>query len=288
MIPLLLSVAFGTGIGLFYEGLTNPLPPRTDRRGSRLRGVEQFLVRAGLRDVTARDFLLFSLGAGAVGGLLAQVFLGWGVVTLLAVGLGLVAPFVYYMHRHDRRRAALQNVLADAIAQLRDSIRTGLSVQEALVGLARSGPEALRPEFASLVREMRLLGFESAMVGFRDRVADPVVDMVVASLVLNDRLGGRNVSQVLDRLAHATRAQLQIRGEVRAQQARNVLSARVVAAMPLVVLVAVRRINPGYLALFDSWWGQAVLAGCLVSIATGYGAMLLLTRLPEEDRLLGA
>ena len=287
MIPLLLSVAFGAGIGLLYEGLTNPRP-RAARRGGWLRGLEQFLVRAGLRDVTARDFLLFSLGAGAAGGLVAQVFLGWGVVTLLAVGLGLVAPFLYYVRRHDRRRAALQGALADAIAQLRDSIRTGLSVQEALAGLARSGPEALRPEFATLVREMRLLGFEPAMAALRDRLADPVVDMVVAALVLNDRLGGRNVSQVLDRLAHATRAQLQIRSEVRAQQARNVLSARVVAAMPLVVLVAVRRVNPGYLSLFDSWWGQALLAGCLVSVAIGYAGMLLLTRLPEEERLLGA
>jgi tight adherence protein B len=288
VIPLLLSIAFGAGIGLLYEGLTNPLPPTTAPRRGWLRGLERFLVRAGLRDATARDFLLFSLGAGAVSGLVAQVFLGWGVVTLLAVGLGLAAPFLYYVRRHDRRRAAVQNALADAIGQLRDSIRTGLSVQEALTGLARNGPVALRPEFATLVRETRLLGFEPAMAALRDRLADPVVDMVVAALALNDRLGGRNVSQVLDRLAHATRAQLQTRGDVRAQQARNVLSARVVAAMPLVVLVVVRRINPGYLALFDSWWGQAVLAGCLASITVGYLAMLLLTRLPEEDRLVGA
>jgi tight adherence protein B len=283
-----LSVAFGVGIGLLYEGLTNPLPARVAAGGGWLRGLEQFLVRAGLRDVTARDFLLFSLGSGAVGGLAAQLFLGWGVVTLLAVGLGLAAPFLYYVRRHDRRRAAVQGALADAIAQLRDSIRTGLSVQDALTGLARNGPVALRPEFATLVREMRLLGFEPALAALRHRLADPVVDMVVAALVLNDRLGGRNVSQVLDRLAHATRAQLQIRGDVRAQQARNVLSARVVAAMPLVVLIAVRRVNPGYLALFDSWWGQALLAGCLVSITVGYVTMLLLTRLPEDDRLVGA
>jgi tight adherence protein B len=283
-----LSVAFGVGIGLLYEGLTNPLPTRVAAGGGWLRGLEQFLVRAGLRDVTARDFLLFSLGSGAVGGLAAQLFLGWGVVTLLAVGLGVAAPFLYYVRRHDRRRAAVQGALADAIAQLRDSIRTGLSVQDALTGLARNGPVALRPEFATLVREMRLLGFEPALAALRHRLADPVVDMVVAALVLNDRLGGRNVSQVLDRLAHATRAQLQIRGDVRAQQARNVLSARVVAAMPLVVLIAVRRVNPGYLALFDSWWGQALLAGCLVSITVGYVTMLLLTRLPEDDRLVGA
>ena len=53
-------------------------------------------------------------------------------------------------------------------------------------------------------------GFETALVRLRERLADPVADVVVASLLLNDSLGGRNVSQVLDRLAQATRAQLRI------------------------------------------------------------------------------
>ena len=52
----------------------------------------------------------------------------------------------------------------------------------------------------------------------RDRLADPVFDVVACALAINDRLGGRQVSQVLDRLADATRAQLRIQHEVRAQQ----------------------------------------------------------------------
>ena len=111
-------------------------------------------------------------------------------------------------------------------------------------------------------------------------MADPVFDVVACALVLNDRLGGRHVSQVLDRLAEATRAQLRIQHEVRAQQGRNVLSARIVAAVPLVALVGLRATNPRYLSIFDSVWGQMVLIGCAVSIVLGYAAMLYLTRLP--------
>ena len=284
MIPLVLSVAFGLAIYLLYEGLTNPRP--ADGRQRRLQQVDEFLVRAGLRDVTPRDFLLFSAGAGLLAGTIAQVLLGWGVVSLLALVLGGAAPFVYYLRRHERRRAAVQAGLAEAIAQLRDAIRTGLSVQEALVGLARSGPEALRPEFAILVRELRLVGFEPALVALRERLADPLFDVVAASLILNDRLGGRNVGQVLDRLAHATRAQLRIQEELRAYQARNVLSARIVAAVPLVVLIVIRQLNPAYLTIFDDWSGQVLLGGCVVSTALGYGAMRWLTRLPGERRVL--
>jgi tight adherence protein B len=284
MIPLVLSVAFGVAVYLLYDGLTKPR--RAGFAARRWRTVEEFLIRAGLPEATLRDFILFSLGAGVLAGAFAQLFLGWSVMSLLATGLGLVAPFAFYVQRHDRRRAELQAALAEAIGQMRDAIRTGLSVQETLGALARSGPEPLRPEFARLVREMRLVGFEPALTALRERLADPVFDVATASLVLNDRLGGRNVSQVLDRLAHATRAQLRIQQELRAYQARNVLSARIVAAVPLVLLVVIRKVNPDYLTVFDDGWGQLALAGCLVSVAVGYAGMLWTTRLPGEPRVL--
>ena len=289
MIPLLLSLTTGLGVYLIYEGLTNPQPVSAWPwlvRLRELRGAREFLVRAGLYDVTPRDFVVFSAATGLLAGVLAQLFLGWGVVSLLAGLLGLAAPFAYYTYRHDRRRAALQGALAEAIAYLRDAIRTGLSVQEAFVGLARSGPEALRPEFARLVRRMRTDGFEAALAAMQERLADPVFDVVAVSLGVNDRLGGRNVSQVLDRLAHTTREQLRIQQEIRAHQARNVLAARIVAAVPLVVLVAIRRVNPVYLSVFNDASGQLLLAACLGSVTLGYLAMLWTTRLPVDGRVM--
>jgi len=284
MIPLLLSLALACGVYLTFDGLVRP---RERLFGPlRLHTAREFLIRAGLHDVTARDFCLFSIAAGGVSALVAQLFLGWGAVSGLIGGLGLLAPYAYYVRRHDRRRSAIQDALVEAIEQLRDAIRTGLSVQDALGGLARTGPEALRAEFASLSRDARLLGFDSALAAMRDRLADPVFDMVACALAINDRLGGRLVSQVLDRLAEATRAQLRIEHEVRALQGRTVLSARIVAAAPLIALVGLRASSPRYLAIFDSLWGQMVLLGCAASIALGYAAMLYLTRLPGQRRVL--
>jgi tight adherence protein B len=283
-VPVLLAILFGLGVYLLYDGLTAPARPPRD--GGRLRAVEDFLRRAGLVGVTPSDFLLVSLGAGVIGAVGAQAALGWPLVTLAAAGLGALAPFAYYLRRHDLRRAALQRALVEAIGQLRDGIRTGLSVPEALVGLARNGPDVLRPEFARLVREMRLVGFERAIAELRDRLADPLFDTVCATLILNDRLGGRNVSQVLDRLVHTTREQLRVQEEMRAHQARHVVSARIVAAVPLVVLVLIRHLNPRYLAHFDTPGGQLLLLLSLTSIALGYGAMRWMARLPGEPRVL--
>jgi tight adherence protein B len=284
MIPLALSIVFGAGVYLVYEGLT--VPRHRNAEGWWRRPVEGALARAGLPGASPQEILLASSCAAIAAAGATQLALGWTVVSLLAGALGAVAPIVYLVRRHDRRRAEVQTAMVEAIGQLRDAIRTGLSVPDAFVGLARGGPVAMRPELTTLVREMRLMGFEPAVGAMRDRLADPLFDVVAASLVLNDRLGGRNVSQVLDRLAHATRAQLRIQDELRALQARNVLSARIVAAMPLVVLVLIRQINPTYLSIFSDWWGQVLLAGCLLSIFVGYVGMRWMTRLPAERRVL--
>lgn len=285
MIPLLLSLALAGGVYLTYDGFVRPRP-ENDSAPARVQAAREFLVRAGLHEVTLRDFVVFSLVSGLVAGGVAQLCLGWPVVSGLSVVVGLLGPYAYYIRRHDRRRSAVQDALVEAIEQLRDAIRTGLSVQDALGGLARSGPRVLRDEFAVLARDARLLGFDSALGAMRDRLADPVFDVVAGALLINDRLGGRLVSQVLDRLADSTRAQLQIEHEVRAQQARTVLSARIVAAAPLVALVGLRATNPRYLSIFDSVIGQMVLIGCAASVALGYAAMLYLTRLPGQRRVL--
>jgi tight adherence protein B len=279
-----LSLALAGGVYLTFDGFVRPRVSSAPRE--RARAAREFLVRAGLRDVTLRDFVLFSLGSGALAGAVAQLALGWIAVSVLAGLAGLLAPYAYYVRRHDQRRSAIQDALVEAIEQLRDAIRTGLSVQDALSGLARTGPEVLRGEFGTLSRDTRLLGFEDALLAMRDRLADPVFDVVACALSINDRLGGRLVSQVLDRLADSTRAQLRIEQEVRAHQARTVLSARIVAAAPLVALVGLRATNPHYLDIFSSVVGQAVLIGCAGSVALGYAAMLYLTRLPGQRRVL--
>lgn len=283
MIPLVLSVTFAAGVYLLFTGLTNPHAARPARRNRRF---ETFLLRAGLSGVTPRAFLLFALSSGIIAGVLAQVLLGWVLVSLVALVLGMLAPVLYYTARHNRRQAAMQVALVEAITRLRDAIRSGLAVPEALVGLAHNGPEILRPEFATLVREMRLSGFEPAMTQMQDRLADPLFDIAGATLILNDRRGGRNVSQVLDQLVQTTRAQQRLQDELRAYQAKNVWSARIIAAVPLVTLVAMRQLNPRYLAFFDDPAGQVVLALCLVSIGLGYAGMLWMTRLPGEKRVL--
>ncbi|MDE3075930.1 MAG: hypothetical protein KGJ86_10925 [Chloroflexota bacterium] len=76
--------------------------------------------------------------------------------------------------------------------------------------------------------------------------------------------------------------------EVRARQAEQRMTARIVAGLPFVVLVILRTVDPGYFAIFDTPTGQLILGVGLLSLIFGYVSMLWITRLPVENRALAA
>jgi tight adherence protein B len=297
LLALVASLGLAAGGALLTDWWLRPPAPGTRgwgggpgpgaRRERPLAGrVGDFLARAGLRDVTVRDFVAVSAGIGLAAGLAAQVLVGWAVVTLAAAGAGALAPALYYGRREAGRRAAVQEALATAMDRLRDAQSAGIPIQSACRGLAETGPAVLRPEFARLVREEALVGFPAALAASQARLAEPVWDTAALALLVNHRLGSRHVGPLLARLATATRAELRVRAELRAQQAQHVTAARLVAGLPFLVLLALRWLNPEYVAVFGTAGGQAVLAGCALAALAGYAVMLRVATVPADERVL--
>lgn len=233
-----------------------------------------------------RGRLALSAAAGLVAASATQALLGWPALSLAAGVVGALVPSWTGRQRDQRRREAVEEAVADAVDVLRDGSRVGIGIEEGLRTLARSGPLALRPAFRALARDLRLAGFEEAVTRAREQVAHPSFDMLCAALLMSYRVGGRNLSDVLDGLGRSVRGTARARREVRAQQAEHVMSARVIAALPLVLIMAIRATNPGYLEVFSTPGGQLALAVCLVSVAVGYAGMLRATVLPGRERVL--
>lgn len=242
-------------------------------------------IRPASRGARSREFVLASLISGILAGGSTWLVLSWLPLAAVAGLLGTALPIWYLQQRRERRRAEVQAALADAVDALRASVRVGLSIEDALSALGHHGPAPLRPALRELARDLRLSGFEEAITRAQDRIADPVFDTIAVALLMAHRVGGRNLGAVLDSLERAVRGAARVEREVRAQQARNVLSARIMAALPLGLIIAIRAINPGYLEPFAEPAGQALLAVCLLSVAAGYALMLRAGRLPGQRRL---
>ena len=226
------------------------------------------------------------LAAGVAGGLAGWLLTGWPVAVVVGVLGGALLPRSLRAHVQTRRRAERSEAIAQVAAALRDAVRGGLGPSEAISGQARWGPPALRGELGQLAAETAMLGLPDALGGFARRLGDPLADLLAATLALNARLGGRNLADALDALATAVRAEAHTLREVRARQAQQRLTARIVAAAPLVIVLAVRRTNPAYLAPFSTPTGQGVLALAALLVAVGYIAMVALTRSPAGTRLV--
>ena len=283
--PLILSLTLAVGLLLvFLSATTRWAPAREEQpRRSTLRA---FLDRHGAGQLGVRDFVFLCTAIGLALALATQLALGWPLVSVAAFLLGITLPAWYLTNRHQRELATMQSALAEAVDSLRSAVRAGMSVEEALASLARNGPEVLRPPLTDLARDLRVSGFEEAVRRARERIADPVFDMVAAALLMSHRVGGRNLSTVLEALSRSVRQTIQVEQELHAHQAKNVLSARIIAALPLALILIVRGLNPGYLDVFSTATGQAILALCLLSVAVGYAGMLRATRLPGEERVL--
>jgi tight adherence protein B len=262
LIALLASVAIGFGLVLAFDGLTRPRQSVGRER------------RVGVEAVAA------GIGGGG-----AYLLSGWPVAALAGLAVGAAVPKVLSEQHAARRRIELTDALAEAAAGLRDAVRGGLGLNEGLAGLAAWGPELVREQVATLAAEASRLGPAPAAARFARRMNDPGADLLAATLSFSDRVGGRQVAEVLDAMAEELAAEARTVRELRARQARQRASARIVAVAPVALLLILRQVNPGYLEAYDTPAGQAVLALAAVLVAVGYALMLRIARVIDPPRI---
>ena len=264
MDALLASTLFGLGLLFVFDALVRP-------------HARPNLVGA-LRRTTPR-----AMGVAA-GAAVAFAATGWPAAALASGILGFLLPASVLRAREERTRLERREAVAETSTRLRDAIRSGMGLADALARAAENAPRTLRADLRRFVSDARVGGLPEAAQSFAQRVRDPSADLLASALATSHHLGSRNLSDVLDALAEATTEQAAAVREARARQTRNRMSARIVAAVPILLLLAIRRVNPSYLAPFGAPGGQAVLALGLALIWAGYAVMRRAARIEGNAR----
>ena len=264
MDALLVSTLFGLGLLFVFDGLVRP-GDRGDL-SARLRGV-------GL-----------PAAAAAVGAGVALAATGWPAAVLAGGVVGWAIPGALRRSREERARLERREAVAEVSSRLRDAIRSGTGIGEALDQATERTPAAIAADMRRLVSDARVSGLADAAETFAQRVQDPSAELLASALSTAERLGSQNLSEVLDALAEATAAEAAAVREARARQTHNRVSARIVAAVPLLLLLAIRRANPAYLEPYGEPAGQAVLAFAFALIGAGYLAMRRAARIEGVRR----
>jgi tight adherence protein B len=101
---------------------------------------------------------------------------------------------------------------------------------------------------------------------------------VVQAIRIQQTVGGK-LADLLHTLADFMRAREEVRREVDVLTAEGRISAWILGAMPVLLLVAVQVMSPGYANALFKGWGLAALAFSAISIVMGVGVIRRMVRI---------
>lgn len=281
-------VSMSVFIGMAALGLTGQMPTfRGDRRsaGRRLRRLSDLGTRARC-PYPAHHIVAASVGSGVVVGAVIASLTPVAALALVPALISAATPIVVLRRRAHSRVTALRRAWPDALAQLSGNLRAGRPLSHALIDLSLNGPPPLIEPLTGLAARIQTVGLVAALHGVRDSVAEPVTDRIVEVMVLAHTDGGRIVLNVIDDLTLAIAEEVAAADETETLALEGKLNARLVFALPWLVLVMLTAKSGPFQAFYTSAAGAVVIAiGALISVV-GMALVAKFSAVPAEPRVL--
>lgn len=220
---------------------------------------------------------LFGVGAG----LAILLLTSWPV---LAVAVGLLvwfAPRLFGGVASEKRQIARLEALAAWTESLRDTVAGAVGLEQAIPATTYAAAPAIRPALERLADRLRVrTPLPTALQGFADDLDDPSADLVVAALILNSRLRGPGLRDVLSSLAGSAREDLEMRRRISASRSSTRRSVQIVMGVTVIFVLVLAVFNRSYVEPYGSPIGQLVL---LVVIGLFAGGFIWMRRLSEYE-----
>ena len=268
-LAILFGALVGAGLTLLIYALTrHPETPVDDRS----RSVQ---LQRQLRGFGAR------LPIGILVGLLILLVTRWPVAGIAALVLVLGWPALMGGAGGERQATERLEALAIWTESLRDTTAGSVGLEQAIIATSRTAPLPIAVELVTLADRLRVrMPLPQALHRLADDLDDASADLVVAALLLNSRLRGPGLRQVLGSLSDSARAELEMRGRVTAGRAATRRSVQIVVGFTAFFVLGLVLFNPNYVEPYNNPVGQVVL---LVVVGFFGAGLLWLKRLSAYD-----
>ncbi|MEY2406477.1 MAG: pilus assembly protein CpaF [Acidimicrobiaceae bacterium] len=235
-----------------------------DERGSLLTKLER--ARLPLRP---GEYVMIVLSGGIVLGALGAAIGSRWFIGVIGFVLAPIIGNLYLERRVTKRRKKFEAQFPEALTLIASSLSAGHTFLRAIQMMCEESPPPLSEEFARVVNETQLGG---PLVDALDRMAARLdvrdVAWVVQAIRIQQQVGGK-LADLLHTLADFIRAREEVRREVDVLTAEGRISAWVLGALPVFLLVAISAMNPHYMDPMFRGWGYIWLAGCAVMVTMG-------------------
>ena len=220
---------------------------------------------------TPSAVIMISLGAAALVGLLAALFVGQTIAGLVGGLVGLVSPVMWLKYKRSSRLKKFEEQFPEGLDLMSRAIRAGHAFQTALGMVADDLPPPVGPEFKKTFdRQNYGLPIRDAMNEMADRIPIMDVRFFVTAVAIQRETGG-NLAEILDNLAHVVRERFKIRRQVRVHTAHGRFTGYVLLALPAALAAALSFISPETtMVLFTERIGQMMLVGAMVMQTIGF------------------
>jgi len=214
--------------------------------------------------------MLVMAGVGALAGTKVPLFTPGLSSAALAV-LFAVLPYLFVRHQRTKRLAQFEQQFPEALDFLARSMRAGHAFSISLEMLSDESAPPLGTEFRKVFNEHNLgLPVETALANLTNRV--PLLDVkFFVSAVLLQRETGGNLSEILTKLAFIIRERFKLKGQVQAASAHGRITGLVLTIMPIVLMLGLLVIAPGYLqGMAADPDGKYMIAGAAIGLLLGH------------------
>jgi Flp pilus assembly protein TadB len=267
LLAMLAGGVVGGGVLLVIAALIGWAPPVEGKPG--------LAQRVDVRSFGNR--LLIAL----VAALIALLITRWLVAGIAAALLGFFGRSLFGGAAHSRAEMGRLEALASWTESLRDTIAGAVGLEQAIPATYNAAGAPLKRPIGMLIDRLRTREpLPDALMKFADDLADPSADLIVAALVLNARLRGPGLRDVLSSLSSAAREELDVRGRVEAGRKSIRRSVQIIVGLTMAVVFGLTLLNRRYVAPYSTPGGQIALAVVFGIFAAGF---LWLRRLAEFE-----
>jgi tight adherence protein B len=212
------------------------------------------------------DFVIL-VGVGAVVAGLLGLLIGGPIVGALLAAVVCLGVRMYVRRATSRRQTAFADQLPDVLQLLTTTLRSGHGLTQALESVAEEAEEPARSEFAHALVESRLgRDLTDALRALARRMGSKDLEWVVSAIDINRDTGG-NLSEVLATVGATIRERQRMARHVRTLTAEGRLSARILTALPVLMLLWQWRVNPANFALLTHGAGLvALFVACIILV----------------------
>jgi tight adherence protein B len=221
--------------------------------------LQDFVMQAGLTLKPAKLLMICGIvGLGSYIG--AGYFLPHFYYTLPVGIIAALLPIAFVVFKRNRRLRKFEEHFPEALDLLGRAVRAGHAFTTGLEMISKECAEPLAGEFRTAFEEQNFgLPLRDALLNLTERV--PLIDVrfFVTALLIQKETGG-NLAEILDGLARVIRDRFRIYREVQVRTAQGRLTAGILIALPIMMLIILSALNPKYVGvLFTDPKGPVVL-----------------------------